>query len=430
MGKRGGGARAVSAANVASKMAKVGRELTSVNQQQQKIQLERDIQYILGELRSRPEVVETVMNVLKIEDGTSVHDKKHYLSPGVEGRTLERLPAHYLRELIPQLGLQMSILKRHWGDHQSLLQILFRTTLTSGADNIFSVKKTDLTQYFVQRATDFKQHDAVQSAACQRPPEWDGNGVYEMHPPFADTCDPKDHIFKTITCYGYEAPIKTFIVTAEWGIIRNFDIGKAALVHPGLSVQPLCLDLFKSVSMDALVDRRSRMLPLGAPLDCGTGSSSSNQHHFGLALPLPGHGRVACKKPDEEFPGLVSRVFAETRTEEKVDRKEEVHAEGSATHRLAVDPAGEETGDPKLAQPQKQSDETPKDDMLQSAEEANDKDEKADAQSVSADSAGSVQENPSAEPPQTAPPRKRQAAKAALGQQSPMSAKADETPGC
>ena len=301
--------RAVNAANVASKMAKVARELDSVNEQQNKIKLEKDIQYITAELRDKPELVETVLNVLKI--GTTGGDSKaNKLSPGVEGRSLERLPVHFLKVLLPALGVGIEVLRRHGSDHGSLLQLLLRLTLSSGLGNIFSIRKDELTKYFQGRAEKFQQYKAVILAAHTKPLDWTEFGVYTLHPPLLDEKSVRSHKYTHIECYGYRTAIQNFIVTPEWEIIRNYDIGKAALAHPAFSVQPLCIDFFQDLNMDKLVDEHTRWLP-----------SDSSSYTDSMAPP----DLTKIKR----CPGATSASEPSSKTRETMQKEEELSIEGS-----------------------------------------------------------------------------------------------------
>eukprot|EP00971_Amphidinium_carterae_P155097 3075603-Amphidinium_carterae.1 len=80
--------RAVSGSNVASKRSKLSRELDILDTKEDALEFQRDVQWVVGELKKNPDRMKTVKNVVKLKDKAVKFDKTLSLNPDLEGRQL------------------------------------------------------------------------------------------------------------------------------------------------------------------------------------------------------------------------------------------------------------------------------------------------------------------------------------------------------
>eukprot|EP00971_Amphidinium_carterae_P342458 6481764-Amphidinium_carterae.1 len=155
----------------------------------------------------------SVKNVLDMKT-VPVKQVDMRLPPGLLNRSLCRLPLHYLRELLPELGFPRELLGGVWSNLTHMQEVLFRATCLSGENQISTIEKSALTDAFKQRANEVQQWWVVSEALKVG---WRAAdvGLFEFLPPVPAECaNPDSHVYKTIRCLGTEVAVQGLVVTA------------------------------------------------------------------------------------------------------------------------------------------------------------------------------------------------------------------------
>eukprot|EP00971_Amphidinium_carterae_P141828 2809472-Amphidinium_carterae.2 len=191
-------------------------------------------------------MMQSVKNVLEMKT-VPVKQVDLKLPVGLLGRSLSRLPLHFLRDLLPQMGMPKELLGDIWTNLGQMQDVLMRLTLLSSQALIFSVDKGELTTALKERANQVNQTEVVQEALVMGFAGLLKLGLYQFLPAMTEGTSPDDHFFKEICCLGVTVPLQGVQVTGSWTIDGNMDLLGAKMQHPTFDFQPVCCQQFKDL---------------------------------------------------------------------------------------------------------------------------------------------------------------------------------------
>eukprot|EP00971_Amphidinium_carterae_P029927 588797-Amphidinium_carterae.1 len=128
--------RAVSNSNVASKRSKLSRELDVLDSKEDALEFQRDVQWVVGELKKNPDRMKTVKNVVKLKEKSVKFDKSVSFNPDLEGRQLSRIPLKHLKDsFMAELGFTCQEAQALCKvDSKALHKLLYRLCIVDECD--------------------------------------------------------------------------------------------------------------------------------------------------------------------------------------------------------------------------------------------------------------------------------------------------------
>jgi hypothetical protein len=229
--------RAVSEANVSAKKAKLGRDLAVLNDKGDKVQFQKDMEWLQIQLKNNPGKMKSVKNVMSLDD-QSKHNKDVDFHPDIVGKSLARLPPNFImKEWLVELGgltreELLAILK---ANAKSAHRILYRLTYQSPEAIIHLTQKEAWKKYQAQRCqvlgSDLNCLHFDRSFVI----DWQVSGHFSLLPPLPKgIADTATHLYETIKFRDVEVPLDgDFKVRGVCWIEDNWLHDSAYIRNPG-----------------------------------------------------------------------------------------------------------------------------------------------------------------------------------------------------
>eukprot|EP00971_Amphidinium_carterae_P246872 4903045-Amphidinium_carterae.1 len=226
--------RRVSSSNVAAKQSKTARVVKGLVQQRTRQEIEADTDWILSQLRARPDKVKEVRSFLEIPDEEEV-DASLYFDAKKVRESIQMMPISDLKKIIHGLGEvtmeeQRALIAK---DCRAPWKILMRSCILPHSCPIGLRCKVDLQRMLSERMASFDQ--AVSAVVWDRSfvIDWAASGLFHLLPPFVQATAPGEHIYEHIEALGQQVSVKGPVpITAEWTVYVNWNLWEAKLAHP------------------------------------------------------------------------------------------------------------------------------------------------------------------------------------------------------
>eukprot|EP00971_Amphidinium_carterae_P243164 4828856-Amphidinium_carterae.2 len=249
-----GAKRRVSSSNVASKQNKTARVVKGLVEQRTRQDIEQDTDWILAQLKARPEKVKQVRSYLEIPDDDD-YDSNLFFDERKVRESIQNIPVTDLKKIIYTLGQvtmeeQRALLAK---DGRALWKILMRTCVLPHSCPIGLRCKADFQRMLTERMAMFNQ--AITTVTWDRTfcIDWAASGVFHLLPPYVGASPPGEHVYQNIEAFGTQVTLKGPIpITAEWVLYTNWNLWDSKIghpMHPELRIP--CLKYFHASFLDA-----------------------------------------------------------------------------------------------------------------------------------------------------------------------------------
>lgn len=227
--------RAVSAANVSAKRGKVGRHLDSLTESENRIEFQKDLGWVMDQLKSNPEKMQSVKAVLKM-DKSERWDRAANLNPELNNKAIVRLPPRFLAF---EFFVAMKTITRNEmtaiirTDGRAPLKMLMRLCVVPPSCLIGPLQKSRWIDLWTNRMQCFGHGLALVSWDRDFNIDWMRSGLFALHPEQPEDTDSSKHIYKDIEFLGMRASLEgDVVVRGTWTVASNWSLYEAELVNP------------------------------------------------------------------------------------------------------------------------------------------------------------------------------------------------------
>lgn len=268
--------RKISSANVASKKAKMGREVASLVQQADKVEFQNDLEWLKNELVKNLHKMKQVKSIASLDD-TETYDKDKQFNPDIVGRSLSRVPMTFLTKVfLPRLsGLivqELSMLTKQ--DPKAAHNIMYRIAHVTTGMAIHTRDKDEWMNAIETRAKNFGATTDIVKFNREFKIDWRVCGHFELLPALPADAAPEAHQYTHISFKGISVPLNEDFIKGTWRIEDNFSHAEAMIIHPTrVNLKFGCSSFFDPARFRLMVPdmkvTQTNLLAIGAPGQAG-----------------------------------------------------------------------------------------------------------------------------------------------------------------